>query len=59
MALGAPVSGWVIDTFGAGWGFAAAGLAGLLAVAAALPFWQRPMASVAEPASLAGASAHS
>jgi MFS family permease len=48
IAIGAPASGWVIDTFGPGWGFAAAGLAGLLVVAVALPFWQRSAAPVAE-----------
>ncbi len=41
IAIGAPAGGWVIDTFGARWGFLAAGVAGLLVVMAAVPFWQR------------------
>nr|WP_239124441.1 MFS transporter [Rhizocola hellebori] len=47
IAIGAPTGGWVIDTFGPAWGFTAAGLAGLLVVAAVFPFWQRSPATSA------------
>jgi MFS family permease len=60
MAAGAPVAGWVIDTYGPTWGFAAAGLAGLLLVAAAFPFWRRSPgvpAPLPEPALASGAGA--
>lgn len=41
VAAGAPVAGVVIDAFGPGWGFAAAGSIGVLLVLIALPFWPR------------------
>ncbi|GAB7040078.1 MULTISPECIES: MFS transporter [Catenuloplanes] len=37
MAVGAPLTGAVIDSFGGGWGFAAVGFTGLLIALAALP----------------------
>ena len=61
VAVGAPIAGWVIDTYGPAWGFAAAGLAGLLMVATAFPFWQRSPGSTrpvpTEPALANGAGA--
>ncbi|MDP9799679.1 MFS family permease [Catenuloplanes nepalensis] len=44
MAIGAPLTGAVIDSFGGGWGFAAVGLAGLLIALAALPVVRRTRA---------------
>ncbi|MDR7279019.1 MFS transporter [Catenuloplanes atrovinosus] len=41
MAIGAPLTGAVIDAFGGAWGFAAAGAAGLLIALAALPVVRR------------------
>jgi MFS family permease len=38
MAIGAPLTGAVIDTFGGGWGFASVGLVGLAIALAAFPF---------------------
>ena len=51
MALGAPLAGWVIDSHGSAWGFASAGLAALLLVLAAVPFWQQTVpAPATQPA---------
>lgn len=50
VAAGAPFAGAIIDSFGPQWGFAAAGLAGLLVVALAVPFWQRAPQPAAEMA---------
>ncbi len=41
IAIGAPFAGAIIDNLGPQWGFAAAGLTGVLIVAVAIPFWQR------------------
>lgn len=40
-AASAPIAGKVIDLYGASWAFGVAGLAGLLMVLVALPFWRR------------------
>jgi MFS family permease len=42
IAVGAPFGGFMIDHFGPQWGFFAAGSAGLLIAAIALPFWKPP-----------------
>ena len=49
MAIGAPLTGAVIDAFGGGWGFAAVGLAGLLIALAALPVVRRARTRSALP----------
>ncbi len=47
LAVSGPVTGFVIDRWGTGWSFAAAGLGGLLIVAAATPFWHPPRTAAA------------
>lgn len=49
IAIGGPFAGAIIDGLGPRWGFAGAGLAGLLIVAIAVPFWRRISASVPAP----------
>ncbi|GAB7048125.1 MFS transporter [Catenuloplanes indicus] len=49
MAIGAPLTGAVIDAFGGGWGFAAVGFAGLLIALAALPVVRRTRTDPALP----------
>ena len=44
---GAPFSGLIIDHLGPSWSYAASGLVGLLAIAAALPLWRRGVPSEA------------
>jgi MFS family permease len=41
LAISAPITGSIIDAYGTRWSFAIAGLAGLLLVALAIPFWRR------------------
>jgi MFS family permease len=41
LAVSAPVTGCVIDTWGARWSFAVAGLAGIVLVVFATPLWRR------------------
>ena len=41
LAVSGPITGSAIDTFGTRWSFGIAGVAGLLLVAAAVPFWRR------------------
>ncbi|MGI8333249.1 MFS transporter [Actinomadura scrupuli] len=41
LAVSGPISGYIIDAYGTRWSFALAGLAGLLLVALAIPFWRR------------------
>ncbi|MCW2899551.1 MAG: major facilitator transporter [Streptosporangiaceae bacterium] len=41
LAVSAPITGSIIDTYGTRWSFAIAGLAGLLLVILAIPFWRR------------------
>lgn len=50
IAIGAPFGGRIIDSYGPHWGYLAAGLAGVVIVLLAIPFWQRTPAPVAEPA---------
>ena len=41
LAVSGPIAGYIIDAYGTRWSFAVAGLAGLLLVALAIPFWRR------------------
>jgi MFS family permease len=41
LAVSGPITGFVIDAYGTRWSFAIAGLAGLLFVTLAIPFWRR------------------
>jgi len=50
IAIGAPFGGRMIDSFGPQWGYFAAGLAGVVIVLLAIPFWQRTRAPVPEAA---------
>src|SRR5690242_18944225 len=50
IAIGAPFGGRIIDIYGPHWGYLAAGLACVVIVLLAIPFWQRTPAPVAEPA---------
>ncbi|GII55372.1 MFS transporter [Planotetraspora thailandica] len=40
VAIAGPVAGGIVDAYGPGWAFAAAGAAGVVLVLAALPFWR-------------------
>lgn len=52
-ALSAPIAGAVIDSVGAGWAFALAGLVGVGMVLIALPFWRRVPVSAEQPVTAA------
>ncbi|MEU7983753.1 MFS transporter [Streptosporangium canum] len=52
-ALSAPIAGAVIDSVGAGWAFALAGLVGMGMVLIALPFWRRVPVSAEQPVTAA------
>jgi MFS family permease len=41
LAVSGPITGFVIDAYGTRWSFAIAGLAGLLLITLAIPFWRR------------------
>jgi predicted MFS family arabinose efflux permease len=40
VAIAAPIAGGIVDAYGPGWTFAAAGAIGVVLVLAALPFWR-------------------
>ena len=42
LAVAAPVAGFLIDRFGTAWAFAFTGVAGMLIVVVAVPFWRVP-----------------
>ncbi|MFI6497053.1 MFS transporter [Nonomuraea typhae] len=48
-ATAAPIAGAIIDRFGPGWAFAAAGAVGVLMVLIALPLWRRRPPSAPHP----------
>jgi MFS family permease len=49
VACAGPIAGAIVDAYGPGWAFAASGVAGVVLVLAALPFWRDAGHTATEP----------